>query len=211
MNEELVYLFTYTLGNGTVGEVKIKANNFDNAYEKFDEWKVEKGLNSDLDSSIVELKYRLSGLTDIYLKEQCNVDKNKYILINMETLRIDLVKKDLGKMLVPFDIADSVMVKDEKELLNMLWNIIGDYEKNKKRRYNIFIVEYNNNNNKGVDFMQEEKILEILQKDRIKTLYSLLRITLDNAKDEEKCSEEENELYANMKNLEESIYDYINM
>lgn len=58
MNEELVYLFIYTLGNGTVGEVKIKANNFDNAYEKFDEWKVEKGLNSDLDSSIVELKYR---------------------------------------------------------------------------------------------------------------------------------------------------------
>lgn len=133
MNEELVYLFTYTLGNGTVGEVKIKANNFDNAYEKFDEWKVEKGLDSDLDSSIVELKYKLSGLTDIYLKEQCNVDKNKYILINMETLRIDLVKKDLGKMLVPFDIADSVMVKDEKELLNMLWNIIGDYEKNKNK------------------------------------------------------------------------------
>ncbi len=133
MNEELVYLFTYTLGNGTVGEVKIKANNLDNAYEKFDEWKVEKGLNSDLDSSIVELKYKLSGLTDIYLKEQCNVDKNKYILINMETLRIDLVKKDLGKMLVPFDIADSVMVKDEKELLNMLWNIIGDYEKNKNK------------------------------------------------------------------------------
>ena len=51
----------------------------------------------------------------------------------METLRIDLVKKDLGKMLVPFDIADSVMVKDEKELLNMLWNIIGDYEKNKNK------------------------------------------------------------------------------
>ena len=75
--------------------------------------------------------------------------------------------------------------------------------------YNIFIVEYNNS--KGVDFMQEEKILEILQKDRIKTLYSLLRITLDNAKDEEKCSEEENELYANMKNLEECIYNYINM
>ena len=133
MNEELVYLFTYTLGNGTVGEVKIKANNFDNAYEKFDEWKVEKGLDSDLGSSIVELKYKLSGLTDIYLKEQCNVDKNKYILINMETLRIDLVKKDLGNMLAPFDIADSVMVKDEKELLNMLWNIIGDYEKNKNK------------------------------------------------------------------------------
>lgn len=133
MNEELVYLFTYTLGNGTVGEVKIKANNFDNAYEKFDKWKVEKGLDSDLGSSIVELKYKLSGLTDIYLKEQCNVDKNKYILINMETLRIDLVKKDLGNMLAPFDITDSVMVKDEKELLNMLWNIIGDYEKNKNK------------------------------------------------------------------------------
>ena len=59
--------------------------------------------------------------------------------------------------------------------------------------------------------MEEEKILEILQKDRIKTLDSLLKIILDNAKDEDKCSEEETEMYADMQNLKESIYEYINM
>ncbi len=133
MKQEMTYTFTYKLGNGIIGEVKIKADSFYSACDKFDDWKVEKGLDTDKDNEIIDLSYRVSGLTDSYSKEQCNVNKNRYIIIDMETLKIDLVKKDLSKELVPFDIADTIITQDEKEMVNMLWNIIGDYEKNKRK------------------------------------------------------------------------------
>lgn len=130
MKQDLIYVFTYKLYNGIIGEIEIKAKNFYSACEKFDDWKIEKGLDTDKDNEIVDLKYRVSGLTDIYEKEQRTTKKNKYVVINMETLRIDLVKKDLSNVLVPFDIADSTVNNNHKELLENICNIIGDYQMN---------------------------------------------------------------------------------
>lgn len=57
--------------------------------------------------------------------------------------------------------------------------------------------------------MGKEQILKILQDDRIRQLKALLDITLKNATDEDNGTDEENDMYADMENLKESIEYYL--
>lgn len=57
--------------------------------------------------------------------------------------------------------------------------------------------------------MGNDEVLKRLQMNRIEEIQGLLDMALANAEDEENCSKEENEMYADMKNLMESIRNYI--
>lgn len=57
--------------------------------------------------------------------------------------------------------------------------------------------------------MEKEQILRILQNDRIRQLKTLLDIALKNATDEDNGTDEENDMYADMENLKESIEYYL--
>ncbi len=57
--------------------------------------------------------------------------------------------------------------------------------------------------------MGKEQILKILQDDRIRQLKALLDIALKNATDEDNGTDEENDMYADMENLKESIEYYL--
>lgn len=57
--------------------------------------------------------------------------------------------------------------------------------------------------------MGNDEVLKRLQMNRIEEIQRLLDMALANAEDEENCSKEENEMYADMKNLMESIRNYI--
>lgn len=50
-----------------------------------------------------------------------------------------------------------------------------------------------------------EEILEQLQNERFKKIYNLIDEALANAKSEDDCTDEENEVYADMQNLKESM------
>lgn len=54
-----------------------------------------------------------------------------------------------------------------------------------------------------------EEILRKIQNNRIEEIKSLLVMALANATDEEKCSDLENDMYADMQNLKESISYYL--
>lgn len=57
--------------------------------------------------------------------------------------------------------------------------------------------------------MEKEQILRILQNDRVRQLKTLLDIALKNATDEDNGTDEENDMYADMENLKESIEYYL--
>lgn len=57
--------------------------------------------------------------------------------------------------------------------------------------------------------MEKEQILRILQNDRIRQLKTLLDIALKNATNEDNGTDEENDMYADMENLKESIEYYL--
>lgn len=57
--------------------------------------------------------------------------------------------------------------------------------------------------------MGEEKILRKIQNDRIKQIKTSLEIALENAVNEDDGTDLENDMYADMKNLWESICDYL--
>lgn len=132
MKKELIYIFQYKLANGVIGEIEIKADSYYNACEKFNAWKIEFGLDNDSDHEIIDLCYRVSGLTDIYSQEQRDIKKNKYVLINMETLRISILKNklDFENQLAPLDKAEDIDNNNIKELVNNLEQVIQDYEIN---------------------------------------------------------------------------------
>lgn len=132
MSKELVYTFSYKLSSGVEGAVEIKAKSYYEACSKFDDWKIEFGLDSDSDHEIVDLCYRVSGLTDIYSKEQRDIKKNKYVLINMETMKVHIVRNEtnLEDKLAPFDKADTIVSNSNKELIDNFNEIVFDYEEN---------------------------------------------------------------------------------
>jgi hypothetical protein len=121
----ITYIFGYKLKDNTEWEVEIEAKNYYEACDKFDDYKKEKKLE------ITDLKYRV---IDSYSKGERTRSKNKYVLINMETLRVDLIrsKTELEKELAPLDIADTTVSKNGTELLNDLKEIIEDYIENDK-------------------------------------------------------------------------------
>lgn len=59
--------------------------------------------------------------------------------------------------------------------------------------------------------MNNDEFLKELQKSRIRKIYNLLKESIINAESEDKCTNEENDMYADMQNLIESIDNYFDV
>ena len=53
--------------------------------------------------------------------------------------------------------------------------------------------------------MEKDIIFRVLQNSRLRKIQDLIKECLANAESEENCTKEENEMYADMKNLQESM------
>lgn len=67
---------------------------------------------------------------DLYSQKQRCLEKSRYILIDMKTLRVDLLKTDTKIDITPLDITDSISNSDYDKLADILFEIAKDFKNN---------------------------------------------------------------------------------
>ena len=69
-------------------------------------------------------------MLDEYLKNKLNEKDSRYILIDMKNFRIDVLKDsaELRKDIVPFNITDSYIIKNKKDIVSLIEEILQNYK-----------------------------------------------------------------------------------
>lgn len=67
---------------------------------------------------------------DLYSQDKRRLEKSRYILIDMKTLRVDLIRPNTELSILPFDITDSTNNKCYDDLADNIADIIEDFKNN---------------------------------------------------------------------------------